>query len=182
MKTNLQNHGFASGKLYSHALLSALMVLGLAFGNGAGKPDKKKKIKSAHEISWHYESYKIKSSAVLSMALPNTLGSGQTQILTGCFDTGTLSLYQKDDKGLKFIRSVGKVKGGITDIKLLSMDGAQNKAVVVHEGTGTIEIFDLKTNAKPLTLFHGPHSINSVKIRQATIHVDIVGQQNVAIV
>ena len=163
MKTNLHKSRSRAGKLYSHALLSALLIGSMTFSGG-----EKKSRKNAHggdkHISWKFDSYKIRSNAVLSLALTNTLGSGEVQILTGCYNSGELALYQKTTKGLKYLRKVGTVKGGITDMKLLSMDGAQNKAVVAHEGKGSIQIFDLKTPSSPLALFHGPHSINHLEI------------------
>lgn len=163
MKTNLHSSRLLSGKLYSHALLSALLIGSMAFSGGE-KKNSKKPHKKDKEISWKFDSYKIRSNAVLSLALTNTLGSGEVQILTGCYNSGELALYQKTGKGLKYLRKVGMVKGGITDMKLLSMDGAQNKAVVSHEGKGSIQIFDLKTPSSPLSLFHGPHGINHLEI------------------
>lgn len=163
MKTNLQTCRLLSGRLYSHALLSLMLIGGLVLADGEKKSTGKKS-KGKQRISWTFDAYKIKSSAVLSLALTNTLGSGKTQIITGCYNTGSLDLYEKTEKGFKHIRKIGKVKGGITDMKLLSMDGAQNKVVVSHEGKGSIQIFDLRSSSKPLALFHGPQAVNHVEI------------------
>ena len=164
MKINLQNNRLRSGSLCSHALISALLIGSLALTGGAKGNGKEKARNKDKEISWNFESYKIRSSSVLSLAIANSIGSGEIQILTGCYNTGELALYKKTTKGLKYLRNIGQVQGGITDMKLLSMDGAQNKAVVSHEGKGSLQIFDLRTPSSPLSLFHGPSSINHLEI------------------
>jgi len=166
MKTNLHKSRLMLAKTCSYALIAALLLTSftLTAGSGGKKGGKKGKSGSKPEINWSFNAYKIRSSAVLSLALANTLGSGQIQILTGCYNTGELDLYQKTNKGLKLIQKIGTVKGGITDMKLLSMDGAQNKAVVAHEGIGSIQIFDLRNSSETLSLFHGPNSVNHLEI------------------
>ncbi len=165
MKTNLLNFGRFTGRLCSHALISATLVLGMSLTEGdkeeTTRPTKKE---DRSTISWDVNEYKIKSQSVLTLALTNSLGTGKTQILTGCYSSGTISLYEQTKKGLKQLRSIGKVNGSITDIKLMSMGGSLNKAVVAQEEKGTIRIYDLKKDMPPMTLFHGAHGVNTVEI------------------
>lgn len=165
MKTNLLNFGRSKGRLCSHALISAALILGISLPEGGKKENTRSTDKKdRNSISWDVNEYKIKSQSVLTLALTNSLGTGKTQILTGCYSSGTISLYEQSEKGLKQLRSVGKVKGSITDIKLMSMGGSLNKAVVAQEERGTIQIFDLKNDVPPTTLFHGAHGVNTVEI------------------
>lgn len=165
MKTNLLNIGQSKGRLYSHALISMALFLGMSLpGNGEKEPTKTTGNDEPHQITWDVNAYKIKSQSVLTLALTNTLGTGKTQLLTGCYSSGNISLYEQGAKGLKELRSIGKIDGSITDIKLMSMGGSLNKAVVAHEEKGTLRIYDLKSDAPPMTLFHGAHGINNVEI------------------
>lgn len=165
MITNLFNIGQSTGRLYSHALISVALILGLSLPGGNTeehtKPDKEG---DRHQVSWDVNAYKVKSHSVLALALTNTLGTGKTQLLTGCYSSGNISLYEQGAKGLKELRSIGKIKGSITDIKLMSMGGSLNKAVVAHEEKGTLRIYDLKQDIPPTVLFHGAHGINRIEI------------------
>lgn len=164
MITNLLNIGQSTGRLYSHALISVALILGLNLAGSDTTEHTKFNEGDLHAISWDVIAYKIKSHSVLSLALINTLGTGKTQLLTGCYSSGNISLYEKGAKGLKELRSIGKIRGSITDIKLMSMGGSLNKAVVAHEEKGTLRIYDLKEDTPPMVLFHGPHGINRIEI------------------
>jgi hypothetical protein len=152
-------------RFYSHTLISFALILGIALSdNSVTKPGTSKADSERDKITWDVNSYKINSATVLSLALPNTLGTGKIQILTGCYNSGHLALYEQSDKGLKLLRTVATVDGSITDIKLMSMDGAQNKVVVAREEKGSLRIYDLKAEREPIVLFHGPQGINKVAI------------------
>lgn len=151
-------------RFFSHTLISVALILGIALSNNSTTKSETVAGNERDEITWGVSSYKINSDAVLSLALPNTLGTGKIQILTGCYNSGHLALYEQAEKGLKLLRTVAVVKGSITDIKLMSMNGAQNKAVVASEERGSLRIYDLKAEGQPIVLFHGPHGINKVEI------------------
>ncbi len=152
-------------RFYSHTLISLALLLGMSFVQGPGLETKESDPKEdRHEVSWDVNTHKIKSHSVLALALTNTLGTGKTQLLTGCYSSGNISLYEQSDKGLKELRSIAKIRGSITDIELMSMGGSLNKAVVAHEEKGTLRIYDLKQDVPPTVLFHGPHGINRIEI------------------
>lgn len=187
MKTNLLNIGRSTGRLYSHALISVAIILGMGFsGKGEKKPNNISGSSEHHSITWNVNAYKIKSQSVLALALTNTLGTGKTQLLTGCYNSGKILLYEQSAKGLKELRSIGKIEGSITDIKLMSMGGSLNKAVVAQEERGVLRIYDLKQDMSPMALFHGPHGINKIEIADIDgdgladiIPISYTGQTNV---
>lgn len=165
MKINSTRTGLKASRIYSHTLISLALILGLSLQSVRETPSSKKYAKSdSHEVSWDVKTYKIESQMVLALALTNPMGIGKAQLLTGCYTSGVITLYEQGPKGLKELRTLGEVKGGITDIKLLSMGGSLNKAVVANEEKGTLSIFDLKEDLPPMRLFHGAKGVTMIEI------------------
>ena len=152
-------------KLYSQ-VLPVLLALTVTFSGGADKKKPAKADKPAKHFSLklEYDELKIGPSSILAIALPHTAGSGKTQIVAGCFESGEVALYEQSKHKLNKVRTIGKVNGGITDIKLISMDGGHNKVAVANDNKGTIRIFDLKNDVEPIVLFNGPHGIDHMEI------------------
>jgi WD40 repeat protein len=154
-----------TGMLYSNALLSLMIVMGMCL---AGEDHIKTYDSSINDkdrvIHWDVKTHKVKSQQIMSLVLTPTMGTGKTRLLTGCYTSGSVSLYEQSTKGFKATKTLAKLDGGITDIQLLSMEGSLNKAVVAQEEKGVIQVFDLHEDAAPITLFHGAQGITMIKV------------------